>query len=129
MPRLFRQSPLLSIWEGSGNVVCLDVLRAAQREPETVEALLDEIRLAGLPQATAAAEQALATLDEGGARRAVERLALALQASLLARYAPAAVADAFVASRLDGAAGLGFGTLPAAVEPEAIVERHRPVAN
>jgi putative acyl-CoA dehydrogenase len=129
LPRLYRQQPLLSIWEGAGNVVCLDVLRAAQREPETVEALLDEIRLAGLPQATAAAEQALATLDEGGARRAVERLALALQASLLARYAPAAVADAFVASRLDGAAGLGFGTLPAAVEPEAIVERHRPVAN
>jgi putative acyl-CoA dehydrogenase len=129
LPRLYRQQPLLSIWEGSGNVVCLDVLRAAQREPEAVEALLDEIRLAGDSRATALAEEALAELDESTARLAVERLALALQASLLVRHAPAAVADAFCASRLAGAGGLGYGTLPPGSELEAIVGRHRPLAN
>jgi putative acyl-CoA dehydrogenase len=128
LPRLYRQQPLLSIWEGSGNVVCLDVLRAAQREPETVEALLEEIRLAGHAGATALAEEALAGLDEPGARIAVEKLALALQASLLVRHAPAPVADAFCAARLGRAGGLGYGTLPAGTDAEAIVERHRPLA-
>jgi putative acyl-CoA dehydrogenase len=129
LPRLYRQQPLLSIWEGSGNVVCLDVLRAVQREPETVEALLDEIRLAGHAGATAAAEDALARLDEPTARHAVERLALALQASLLVRHAPPAVADAFCASRLGGAGGLGYGTLRDRGGLETIVERHRVSAN
>ncbi len=129
LPRLYRQQPLLSIWEGSGNVVCLDVLRAARREPEAVEALLDEVRLAGDARATALAEAALAELDEPTARIAVERLALALQASLLVRHAPAAVADAFCASRLSGGGRLGYGTLPRGSELETIVERHRPLAN
>ncbi len=127
LPRIYRQQPLQSIWEGSGNVVCLDVLRASQREPETVEALLEEIRLAGHPQATALAEQGIAGLDEQGARLAVERLALALQASLLVRHAPAAVADAFCAARL-APAGSAYGTLPAGTQLEAIVGRHLPLA-
>jgi putative acyl-CoA dehydrogenase len=127
LPRIYRQQPLLSIWEGSGNVVCLDVLRAAQREPEAVEALLDEIRLAGHAGASAAAERAVAELDEPTARASVERLAIALQASLLVRHAPAAVADAFCAARLDGGS-LAYGTLPAGVDLDAVVERHRPLA-
>jgi putative acyl-CoA dehydrogenase len=126
LPRVYRQQPLQSVWEGSGNVVCLDVLRAVGREPETVEALLDEIRLAGYGPAFALAERALAELDEAGARRAVERLATALQASLLVRHAPAAVADAFCATRVRGHGGLAYGTLPAGTDVEAIVERHRP---
>jgi putative acyl-CoA dehydrogenase len=128
LPRLYRQQPLLSIWEGSGNVVCLDVVRAVQREPETAAALLAEIRLAGHRGATALAERSLAELDEAGARSAVERLALALQASLLVRHAPPAVADAFCVARLGGDQHLGYGTLPAGVELETIVDRHRPVA-
>ena len=126
LPRLYRQQPLLSIWEGSGNVVCLDVLRAVRREPETAEVLLDEIGLAGHSRATAVAEDALAGLDEASARSAVERLALALQASLLVRHAPAEVADAFCVSRLSDAGCLGYGTLPTATDHEAIVDRHRP---
>jgi putative acyl-CoA dehydrogenase len=124
MPRLYRQQPLQSIWEGSGNVVCLDVLRALEREPETRDALLDEIRLAGDPELTALAECAVAEAGEAQARIAVERLALALQASLLVRHAPAAVADGFRAARLGG--GLAYGALPAGIDAAAIVERHRP---
>ncbi len=122
MPRLYRQQPLQSIWEGSGNVVCLDVLRALQREPESLEALLGEIALAGDADLSNAAEQAAAEADEAGARYAVERLALALQASLLIRHAPAAVADAFRART-----GSAYGTLPRMIDVAAIVERHRPV--
>jgi putative acyl-CoA dehydrogenase len=123
MPRIYRQQPLQSIWEGSGNVVCLDVLRALQREPESLEALRDEIALAGDAELSGSAEQAVAEADEAGARVAVERLALALQASLLVRHAPPAVADAFRAR-----AGSAYGTLPPGVDTAAIVERHRPVS-
>ncbi|HEV7132652.1 MAG TPA: acyl-CoA dehydrogenase family protein [Gaiellaceae bacterium] len=121
MPRLYRQQPLQSIWEGSGNVVCLDVLRALRREPESLEALLDEIALAGDAALRKTAEQAAAEADEAGARRAVEQLALALQASLLVRHAPAAVADAFRART-----GSAYGTLPHGIDTAAIVGRHRP---
>ena len=124
LARVYRQQPLQSIWEGSGNVVCLDVLRALGREPATREALLDEIGLAGDPQLKATAERAAGERDEARARLAVERLALALQASLLRRHAPAAVADAFQAARLGG--GLAYGALRGGVDAEAIVERHRP---
>ncbi len=127
LPRVYRQQPLQSIWEGSGNVVCLDVLRAAEREPEAVEALLDEIRLADYPPASGLAERALAELDEAGARFAVERLATALQASLLVRHSPPAVADAFCATRLGEQGGLAYGTLPPGTDLDAIVERHRPL--
>src|SRR6185437_11024198 len=112
LPRLYRQQPLQSIWEGSGNVVCLDVLRSLRREPGSAEALLDEIRLAGEPRLERQAESALADLDEGSARRLVERLALALQGSLLIRHAPAEVADAFLDSRLEGGSA-AYGVLPA----------------
>jgi putative acyl-CoA dehydrogenase len=122
LPRIYRQQPLQSIWEGSGNVVCLDVLRALQREPDSLEALLDEIALAGEADLSKDAESAVAEADEAGARIAVERLALALQASLLVRHAPAAVADAFRART-----GTAYGTLPTGVDAAAVVERHRPV--
>jgi putative acyl-CoA dehydrogenase len=126
LPRLYRQMPLLSIWEGSGNVVCLDALRALRREPESGEAFLDEIRAAGEPSLTALAEEALGAVDEGQARAVVERLALALQGSLLVRHAPGAVADAFLASRL-GRQHLGYGALGPEVDSASIVERHRPI--
>jgi putative acyl-CoA dehydrogenase len=130
MPRLFRESPLNSIWEGSGNVNALDVLRALAREPESAEAFLAELRLAAgadarLDSAASRLERDLASPDEAGARRLLERLATALQGSLLVRHAPAEVADAFCASRLDGHGGV-LGTLPSGLDFAAIVARHRP---
>jgi putative acyl-CoA dehydrogenase len=125
LPRVYRQQPLLSIWEGSGNVVCLDVLRAVRREPETGEALLAEIRLGGETRLTRMAEAALRTLDDdGGARLLAQRLALALQGSLLVRNAPALVADAFLASRIERDHS-GFGTLPR-TDFGCIIDRNRP---
>ena len=129
LARLYREAPLNSIWEGSGNVQCLDVLRAIQRSPESLAALIEEIgeargdlRLDGYVRDL---RRELADLKdlETRARRLVERLALALQASLLVRHAPIAVADAFCASRLGGDAGRAFGTLPAGTELGAILER------
>jgi putative acyl-CoA dehydrogenase len=125
LPRIYRQQPLHSIWEGSGNVVCLDVLRAFRREPGSAEALLDEIRLAGEPRLGQEAESALANADEGSARRLVERLALALQGSLLIRHAPAAVADAFLDSRVRSGHA-AYGVLPAGAHLGSVVERHTP---
>jgi putative acyl-CoA dehydrogenase len=122
LPRIYRQQPLQSIWEGSGNVVCLDVLRALRREPDSLEALLDEIALAGDAALSKEAEGAVAEASEAGARIAVERLAVALQASLLARHAPPTVAAAFRTRT-----GAAYGTLPSDVDAAAIVERHRPV--
>jgi putative acyl-CoA dehydrogenase len=126
LPRLYRQQPLQSIWEGSGNVICLDVLRALGREPESVDALTREIALGG-DEPAAFARRALAEADEPRARLLVERLGLALQASLLTRHAPAEVADAFVASRLHGEGGLAYGTLPSGTDVGLIIERHRPI--
>jgi putative acyl-CoA dehydrogenase len=128
LPRVYRQQPLQSIWEGSGNVVCLDVLRSLQREPEAAEALLDEIALAGDARLTAAATGALAAAEESRARLLVERLALVLQASLLVRHAPAEVADAFVASRIEREGGLAYGTLPPELRLNSIVQRHLPIS-
>jgi len=130
MPRLYRQQPLQSIWEGSGNVICLDVLRALARSPETGEAFLDECRLASGADARldawlAALEPDLLEPDEAAARRLVERMGLALQASLLVRVGDPAAADAFCASRLDDRS-LAYGTLPAGADTAAIVDRHRP---
>ena len=135
LARVYRQQPLLSIWEGSGNVVCLDVLRAARREPETVEALLAELREAAgaeprLDAAVAGLERELARpeeLEEQRARLVVERLALALQASLLVQHAPPEVADAFCAARLAPPAGLVYGTLPPGAETRLIIQRNRPI--
>ncbi len=119
MARLFRESPLNGIWEGSGNVICLDVLRAAAKDPESVAALLEEIDLArGVDnRLDRAVDDLHAELGnphdlELRARRVVERAALALQGSLLVRFAPEAVSDAFCATRLAGDGGRAFGTLP-----------------
>ncbi len=133
MPRLYREMPLASIWEGSGNVMALDVLRALSRSPEVLDAFLDEVDEAAgadprLDAYSAALRDEFADLEaiEQRARRVVERMALALQGSLLVRHAPAPVADAFCASRLAGDAGLQYGTLPPGVDVEAIVARHTP---
>ena len=137
MPRLLRDSPLNSIWEGSGNVIALDVLRALAREPGSFEALMAEVELAAgsdgrLDSASAKAREEVrrAASDPWAAqvtaRRIVERLAVLLQASLVLRHSPPAVAEAFLASRLNGDSGHAFGTLPATVEFDSIIERHRP---
>ena len=125
MPRLLRDAPLNGIWEGSGNVMSLDVLRALAREPEGLPAFLAECELArgGDPRLDAHLDSLAAPSDEWGARRGVEDLAVAFQASLLVRYAPPAVADAFCAGRLGEARGRVFGTLPAGVDGESIVAR------
>ncbi len=132
LPRLYRESPVNSVWEGSGNVNCLDVLRALDREPESREAFVAELELArggnrSLDTALSDLGGELDAADERTARRLVERLALALQASLLVRHAPAKVADVFCATRLGGEGGRVYGTLPPGVDTAAIVERHRPL--
>ncbi|MCL1633992.1 acyl-CoA dehydrogenase family protein [Luteimonas sp. SX5] len=131
LPRLYRQAPLNSIWEGSGNIQCLDVLRALSREPETGEALLAELDGAvGLHPALDAAAASLrvsfadAKNAEAGARLLVERMALALQAAVLLR-AGSPVADAFCRSRLGGEHGLALGTLPVDADFAEIIDRAR----
>jgi putative acyl-CoA dehydrogenase len=133
MARVYREAPLNSIWEGSGNVNALDVLRALGREAGAWEAFRDEVVLAS--GADARLDAAIAALDtslsdtsdiEIRARRLVEQMALVLQGSLLVRFAPAAVADAFCASRLTGDWGHAFGTMPPGVDARAIVERATP---
>ncbi|HXF98044.1 MAG TPA: hypothetical protein VNJ46_05465, partial [Gaiellaceae bacterium] len=133
LPRLYRESPLNSLWEGAGSVNALDLLRAAAKEPESVEALLAEIGLASGadPRLDAATRRLRRELADGEeleyrARRIVELAALCLQGSLLVRHAPPEVADAFCASRLGGEGGRAYGTLPPGVDCAAIVERHRP---
>jgi putative acyl-CoA dehydrogenase len=133
MPRLYREMPLNSIWEGSGNVICLDVLRAMVRSPQSVEIFMSEVRegAAGEPRLAAFAdslEREMADFSdiEIRARRVVERMALALQGSLLVRHGDPAVADAFCATRLGADWGRAFGTLPPGVDFDAIVERHTP---
>jgi putative acyl-CoA dehydrogenase len=131
MPRHYREAPLLSIWEGSGNVNALDVLRALRRAPDTAQALFGELALAQgadarLDAAVARLKDLLATTSEAGARRLVEHMALTLQASLLVRHAPSAVADAFCATRLGGDWGHAFGTLPDAADVDAVLDRALP---
>ncbi|MFJ2302648.1 acyl-CoA dehydrogenase family protein [Streptomyces sp. NPDC087787] len=131
MPRHYREAPLLSIWEGSGNVNALDVLRALGREPGTAEALFAELDLgrgadARLDAAVDRLRAGLGEASPAGARRLVELMALTLQASLLVRHAPPAVADAFCATRLGGDWGHSFGTLPDSADVDAILERALP---
>ncbi|MGW3988826.1 acyl-CoA dehydrogenase family protein [Streptomyces sp. NPDC004830] len=131
MPRHYREAPLLSIWEGSGNVNALDVLRALGREPGTADALFGELTLARgadarLDAAVARLKQQLTEATQTTARRLVEDMALALQGSLLVRHAPPAVADAFCATRLGGDWGHAFGTLPEGAALDAVVERALP---
>ncbi|MFD8933826.1 acyl-CoA dehydrogenase family protein [Streptomyces sp. NPDC059578] len=134
MPRLLREAPLNSIWEGSGNVQALDVLRALQREPEALHAFLVEVgRARGaddrLDRAIKDLLTELADLEglEARARRVVERMALVLQGSLLVRFAPPAVADAFCSSRLARDGGGAFGTLAHTLDLASVVDRARPV--
>jgi putative acyl-CoA dehydrogenase len=130
LPRLYREAPLISIWEGSGNVAALDTLRAMAREPETVEAFFGELGLAA--GADPRFDDALAMLRkefsdpdelEYRARHIAERMALLLQGALLLRHGDPAVADAFVASRLGRDWGGAYGTLPRGLNTAAILER------
>ncbi|MET9906297.1 acyl-CoA dehydrogenase family protein [Streptomyces sp. NPDC006476] len=134
MPRLVRESPLNSVWEGAGNIQALDVLRVLRREPHALNAYLQEVGKARggdhrLDGAIKDLLTELADLDgvEARARRLTERLALVLQGSLLVRFAPPEVADAFCASRLGADGGATFGTLPHTLDLAAVVNRARPV--
>ena len=132
LPRLYREMPLNSIWEGAGNVMCLDLLRAAARSPESVASVMAELDAARggdrrLDAFVATLRHRIASAgDEVQARRTAEALVLALQGALLVRFAPAAVADAFCASRLAGDRFGTYGTLPAGIDYRAIIERSRP---
>ncbi len=142
LPRLFRESPLNGIWEGSGNVICLDVLRAMARQPQSVTAFLDELTAAAgadrrLDAAVAGLRRRLSELlshsdavegAEARARMVVEQMAVTLQGSLLVRHGHPAVADAFCAARLGGDGGRTFGSLPSGLDVRAIVERATPKA-
>ncbi|QCK84456.1 DNA alkylation response protein [Phreatobacter aquaticus] len=129
LPRLFRESPLNAIWEGSGNVIALDVLRTLSREPAALAIFMAELNLARggnrlLDQAIDDLGNAVRTLpQEADARRIAETMALTLQASLLVRHAPAEVADMFIATRLGGEGGRSYGVLPRGAAIETIVGR------
>ncbi|PZS12645.1 MAG: DNA alkylation response protein [Pseudonocardiales bacterium] len=130
LPRLYREAPLVSIWEGSGNVAALDTLRAMVKEPDTIEAFFGELELAAgadprYDDALGLLRKEFADLDDlqFRARRIVERMALALQGSLLLRYGDPAVSDAFNASRLSRDWGLAYGTLPTGLDTAAILDR------
>lgn len=135
MPRLFRESPLNAIWEGSGNVIALDILRTLAREPLALEAYRAEVELArgGNAELDAAADALFAELARGlpvesRGRLIAERMALVLQGALLVRHAPAAVADAFCATRLGDEGARSFGVLAEHADVAAIVERQLPLA-
>ena len=135
-PRLYREAPVNAIWEGSGNVQCLDVLRAMQKSPEVVGAFFAELAKArggnaALDASVAALQREFADLSEleYRARQVVDRMALAIQAALLVQHAPAAVADAFCASRLEGAGLRQYGTLPRGADCGAIIRRATPSAS
>jgi putative acyl-CoA dehydrogenase len=130
MPRLYREAPLNGIWEGSGNVNALDMLRALTREPESLDAFRAEVEAAAgadprLDAAWQELRRELVPTEDAPlrARRVAERAALVLQGSLLVRHAPSAVADAFCASRLAGDRGLALGTLPPGTDFAALLER------
>ncbi|TDC47102.1 DNA alkylation response protein [Jiangella ureilytica] len=131
MPRLYREAPLNSIWEGAGNIQALDLLRVLTREPDAVAAWRAEVEAAKgqdrrLDDALTSVDvSAGEPVEPGQARVLAGRMAVLLQASLLVRYAPSAVADAFCASRLDGRHGV-YGALPAGLDVAAIVRRATP---
>jgi len=132
LARLYREAPVNGIWEGSGNVISLDVLRSIAREPASLDAFFAELAdaAAGEPKLASVAEALKSELAETAtletrARRIVEEMAIALQAALMVRHAPSAVAGAFIATRLEGDWGACFGTLPATVDSAAIVRRVR----
>ncbi len=130
MPRLYREAPLMGIWEGSGNVSALDTLRAMATRPECVDVLFDELGTtaghdARLDAHVAALRDALGDLDniEYRARKVAEDISLALQGSLLVRHGHPAVAEAFLATRMARDWGGAFGTLPAGLDLAPIIER------
>ena len=130
LARIYREMPLLSIWEGSGNVAALDVLRVIGREPQALDAFFVEAELAAgvdarYDDALARLKKELTSFDdiELRARRIVEQVALIFAGGQLLRHAPTAVADAFCATRLAGDWGTAFGTLPAGTDLDAILER------
>ena len=132
MPRLYREAPINSIWEGSGNVVGLDVLRAMTREPDTVPAFLAEVETArgndaNLDRAIDDLKNELADTDgiESRMRGVTEAMALTLQGALLTREAPSAVAEAFCASRLAPRYRGAFGTLPKGLDFDTLIDRAR----
>jgi len=136
LARRYREQPVMAVWEGSGNVIALDVLRALTREPDAAEAFADELsttrgtsvaldahveRTLGLLRSLRGAE---ADTAQAQARRLAEDLALALQASLMLRHAPNTAAEAFVAARLGDDRGAQYGVLPTGTDAAAIVARH-----
>jgi len=131
LARLYREAPLNGIWEGSGNVICLDVLRTVEREPDGIAALLAEVGGGGARSRRCATAISQMLKDSASpelrARRIVEAIAVALQASLMEQYAPPEAADAFCASRLEGDWGRSFGTLPSTTPCESIVRRTWPL--
>jgi putative acyl-CoA dehydrogenase len=136
LARRYREQPVMAVWEGSGNVIALDVLRALHREPESVAAFDDEVSMARGVHPLLDAHQdrlrvrlcEIAVADDDVAQRSartlVEAMALALQASLLTRYSPAAVSDTFVAARLGPERGHEYGTLPIGAPTREILARH-----
>jgi putative acyl-CoA dehydrogenase len=129
LARLYREAPLNGIWEGSGNVICLDALRSLQKEPASMEVLLEEIGK-GEERVRKQAQSVLAALRdavtaESQARRVVESLAIALQASLMVRHSSEGAAQAFCSSRIDGNWGRALGTLAPGVPYQEIAERQR----
>jgi putative acyl-CoA dehydrogenase len=133
MPRLYREAPLGSIWEGSGNVAALDALRALTRQPESVEAFFAELDVVAgadrrLDEAATRLRKDVADPAEAAARRLAEAMAVTLQAALLIRYGHPAVADAFAATRLAGDRGHAYGTLPPGVRTGDIIARATPAA-
>lgn len=129
LARLYREAPLNGIWEGSSNVMCLDVLRAMRKTPAAARVLFDAMVPArqhapGLgPHLARLAAVAHASDSERDARHITENVALAIQAALLAEHAPSAMADAFIATRLGSEGGRAFGTLPSGVDIAAILRR------
>ncbi len=130
MPRLYREAPLNSIWEGSGNVICLDVVRTLEKEPNALEILMTE--LTALEGQDARYDRNITVLKDmlhdtskvqTEARRFVETAAITLQANLLMQHAPNEVSDAFLASRVDGDWGHAYGTLPTGTDHRAIISR------
>lgn len=130
MPRLYREAPINTIWEGSGNVQCLDVLRAMERSPETVDALFSELKATAgcdtrLDQYVAELKQDLSDRNDIAyrARHLVEQMALSLQASLLLQHGDSQVAEAFIASRLSTNKGLVYGNLPRGIHCHSLIQR------
>lgn len=128
LPRLYREAPVNSIWEGSGNVICLDILRTFHKEPRALDLFFAELAPAlgsngYLDRAVIDLKAMLKDKAEAQARRLVERMALCLQGALLVQYGPASLSDLFCATRLGPEGGYAYGTLPSSALPKEILDR------